>query len=442
MTHSPTLAPPGLIERLGIPRPLIWGFVGLTIFMIGDGVETNILERFLHDEHGFSVSRAATLVTVYGVAVAIAAFFAAALSDLWGPRKVMIFGAIIWVVFQLGFLTLALTTNNTFLIFLFYGLRGFGYPLFAYAFLVWITATAPATQLASGVGWFYVAFSAGLPTLGALTATISMSQFHLSAYQTLWVSLVLVIVGSIVVFVGVKEQRGRAPLVENASDVGATLARGFRLLGRDRRARFVAYIRTINSMPTYAMAVFFPAYFQDNLDWPRSWFLILTAVIYAVNLPFNPFYGRVGDRFGWWQTMIWAGPVSCFITLGLVYFTPQLALGAGLSDHTAFGLTLGAGALFGIALAGYVPLSPIAHALDPEHPGAAMSAYNLGIGGAVAMGPLLVAVLHPFIGATGLILVLMGLFVLAGFMCLAFKGLQPGFDGRPTTISRRKSCPT
>lgn len=50
----------GLLERLGIPRPLIFGFIGLTIFMIGDGVETNILEPFLSSEHGFSVSLAGT----------------------------------------------------------------------------------------------------------------------------------------------------------------------------------------------------------------------------------------------------------------------------------------------------------------------------------------------------------------------------------------------
>ncbi|MEK0372143.1 RbtT/DalT/CsbX family MFS transporter [Corynebacterium mastitidis] len=442
MTHSPAGARRGLVERLQIPRPLLWGFVGLTIFMIGDGVETNILEPFLSDEHGFTVSSASRLVTVYGVAVAIAAFFAAALSDLWGPRRVMILGAAVWVTFQIGFLCLALTTDNTALIFLCYGLRGFGYPLFAYGFLVWITATAPARQLASGVGWFYVAFSAGLPTLGALTATVSMSLFDLTYYQTLWVSLVLVVLGSLVVFLGVKERRGRGPLVANASDVGATLARGLRLLWTDRRARFVTYIRTINSIPTYAMAVFFPAYFHEDLDWPRSWFLLLTATIYAVNLPFNPIYGRLGDRFGWWRTMIWAGPVCCTVTLGLVYFTPLLALDSGLSDRTAFGLTLVAGALFGVALAGYVPLSPIAVALDPTHPGAAMSAYNLGVGGAVAAGPALVALLHPLVGATGLVLVMMGLFVLAGTMCLAFKGLQPGFDGVPATATLASSSPS
>ncbi|MCZ9308332.1 RbtT/DalT/CsbX family MFS transporter [Corynebacterium uberis] len=420
-----------LTERLGIPRPLIWGFVGLTVFMIGDGIETNILEPFLEDDHGFSVDQAAAVVTVYGIAVAIAAFFAAALSDLWGPRKVMMLGAAVWVCFEVGFLALALTSDQRWMIFLFYGLRGFGYPFFAYGFLVWITATASPRNLASGVGWFYVAFSAGLPTLGALVATVSLNRFHLTYYETLWLSLVVVSIGALIAFVGVRERIGRGPLVEDSSDVTATLARGFKLLATDRRARFVTYIRTINSMPTYAMAIFFPPYFAEVLHWPRAWFLLLTTVIYAVNLPFNPIFGRVGDRFGWWRTMVWAGPVSCFFTLGLVYFTPKMALAAGASDHLAYGLTLIAGALFGVALAGYVPLSPIAVSLDPTHPGAAMSTYNLGVGAAVAAGPLLVYVFHPLLGPTGLILIMMGLFVLAGMMCLAFKGLQPGFDGVP-----------
>ncbi|MBT2523472.1 hypothetical protein [Arthrobacter sp. ISL-28] len=48
-----------------------------------------------------------------------------------------------------------------------YGVRGFGYPLFAYGFLVWILAASPAKRLGSAVGWFYFAFTGGLPTLGS-----------------------------------------------------------------------------------------------------------------------------------------------------------------------------------------------------------------------------------------------------------------------------------
>ena len=75
--------------------------------------------------------------------------------------------------------------------------------------------------------------------------------------------------------------------------------------------------------------------------------------------------------------------------------------------------------------------SPIAVSLNPERPGAAMAAYNLGIGGAVAAGPLLVAVFYPLVGATGLILIFCGLFLLAAWMGTQLKGTQPGFDGVP-----------
>ncbi|GAB3946619.1 RbtT/DalT/CsbX family MFS transporter [Corynebacterium tapiri] len=418
-------------HRLGIPTPLAWGFIGLTIFMIGDGVETNILEPFLSTDHGFSVSLAGTLVTVYGVAVAIAAFFAAALSDLWGPRKVMALGAAIWIIFEIVLLAIALPSDSRALIFLSYGIRGFGYPLFAYAFLVWITAVSPADRLATSVGWFYVAFSAGLPTLGALTATVSMNLIGLGFYSTLWVSLALVIIGAACALVGVRERIGRAPLVSDASDVTATLGAGLRLFLTDRRARFVTYIRTINSIPTYAMAIFFPSYFTDDLGWPLAWFLILTSVIYAVNLPFNPLNGQLGDRFGWRRSMFWAGSMFCAVTVALVYALPLILTKAGVADGIAFAITLVAGALFGIALAGFVPLSPIAVALLPDRPGAAMSTYNLGVGAAVAAGPALVALLHPLVGATGLVVTFVILYLLSGLMTLAFKGLQPGFDGVP-----------
>ena len=33
------------IDRIGIPKSLAWGFVGLLLFMIGDGVEAGFLGR-------------------------------------------------------------------------------------------------------------------------------------------------------------------------------------------------------------------------------------------------------------------------------------------------------------------------------------------------------------------------------------------------------------
>ena len=417
----------GFLDRLGLPRPLIWGFVGLALFMIGDGVETNILAPFLHQDHGFSIPMVGTLVTIYGVAVAIAAFFSAALSDLWGPRRVMFIGAGIWVLFGLAFLVVALTQHSTFLVFLTYGLRGFGYPFFAYGFLVWITATADAKRMASAIGWFYVAFTSGLPTLGALVATTTLDVFHLSMYQTLWVSLALVLLGAVVVMVGVKEKVGRAPLVDNPEQVLEVLTFGLRLLVTKPRVLLVMLTRMINSIPTYGMAIFFPALFTDRFHWSIGRFLILTTVIYAVNIPFNLFFGWLGDRLGWSRTVVWCGAVVCAISMLGLYVVPDYAISHGWPF--AYGLTLVVGAIFGIGLAGFVPLSAIAVSLAPKHPGAAMSSYNLGIGAAVFAGPLLVAMLYDSLGPRGLVILFALLYLVAAAMAAVLRGTQPGFDG-------------
>lgn len=50
--------PPGGIERWGIPHPLRWGFVGVLIFMIGDGVEVSYLTDYLQQPDGGGLSGA------------------------------------------------------------------------------------------------------------------------------------------------------------------------------------------------------------------------------------------------------------------------------------------------------------------------------------------------------------------------------------------------
>jgi MFS family permease len=426
-TRPKPLAAGGILDRLGLPRPLIWGFVGLCLFMIGDGVETNILAPFLQHDHGYSIPLVGSLATVYGVVVAIAAFSSAALSDLWGPRRVMLIGAVIWVTFDLIFLVVALTMDNVALVFITYGLRGFGYPFFAYGFLVWITATANAKRMASAIGWFYVAFTTGLPTLGALVATTTLDVFSMTMYQTLWVSLGIIVIGAAIALTCVKEQTGRAPLVANTDNVLEVLTFGLKLLATHRKVLLVMLTRTINSVPTYGMAIFFPALFVDKFHWSIGRFLILTTVIYAVNIPFNLFFGWLGDRLGWSRTVVWCGAVVCAISMLGLYVVPEYAISQGWSF--AYPLTLLVGAIFGIGLAGFVPLSAIAVSLAPNQPGAAMSSYNLGIGAAVFAGPLLVALLYAPLGARGLVILFALLYLVAAVMAALLRGTQPGFDG-------------
>src|SRR5205809_6391434 len=105
-----SLRPPGeggprpLIERIGIHPPLTWGYVGLLLFMIGDGVEAGYLSKYLVDRGIAGEQNVALVFTVYGITVAIASWLSGALSDLWGPRQVMVAGLAICAMLEVGFL--------------------------------------------------------------------------------------------------------------------------------------------------------------------------------------------------------------------------------------------------------------------------------------------------------------------------------------------------
>src|ERR1700730_11639675 len=72
---SPTyLARSSLLEYLSIPRELALGYVGLLLFMMGDGVESGYLAHFLHGE-GISPEKIALLFTVYGALAAMGSGF-------------------------------------------------------------------------------------------------------------------------------------------------------------------------------------------------------------------------------------------------------------------------------------------------------------------------------------------------------------------------------
>lgn len=129
-------------DRLGIPAPLFWGFVGLLFFMIGDGVEAGYLAPYLEGQ-GISSRDTALLFTIYGVTVSLSSWASGPLSDLWGPKRVMWIGLAIWGVFEIVFLTFGVAVNSYPIMLAAYTMRGFGYPLFTYGFLVWIAAATP-----------------------------------------------------------------------------------------------------------------------------------------------------------------------------------------------------------------------------------------------------------------------------------------------------------
>lgn len=394
-----------------MPHALRWGFVGLLVFMIGDGVESGYLSTFLLDR-GLDQGQVGLLFTLYGVAAGVAAWASGALSDLWGPRRVMILGLVLWVGFQIVLLAVALPSMDFTLLLVSYGLRGLGYPLFAYGFLVWIAASTPSHRLGSAVGWFWFAFTGGLPTLGSLLASATIPA--VGAFNTLWMALGLVILGGFVVLTTVRERSGFSRLAPEGEKPVATLASSLTILWRNPKVGMGAAVRAINTASQFGFLVFLPVFFTREIGFQLSEWLQILSVVFLTNIFFNLIFGIVGDKFGWRNTIAIFGGIGCAVTTLAFYYVP-LAAGPNLL------VAMAVGAAYGATLAGFVPLSALMPSLAPEHKGAAMSALNLGAGMSVFLGPLIVTLFLSFIGVGGVMWIFALLYVLSAVLTWQLK---------------------
>lgn len=400
-----TATPGALLDRWGLPKALVYGYIGVLLFMIGDGVEVGFISPYMA-EHGAGTDvHAGYVITVYGVAVMIASWFSGALSDVWGPRRVMIIGFVIWVVFDVLYLVFALGTGNYALMLVFYGIRGFGYPLFAFGFLVWITATAPSARLGAAVGWFYFAFTGGLPALGSLFSSVTTPVF--GQYGTLWSALVLIGLGGAFVFFGVKERTGYHRLISPEITLRASLANSVSIMRTHPRVLVGCVVRIINTAPQFGMLVFLPRIFSDDLGFGESKWLQLLAIIYGANIVFNLIFGVFSDKIGWRTTIATFGGVGCAISVALLYFVP-VALGANY-----YWVAVLVGILYGATLAGFVPISALIPSMAPTNKGGAMALLNLGAGGATFVGPAIASLFFPVVGAAGVTVIFAAMYVLA-----------------------------
>ena len=162
-----------MLDKIGLPANLFWGYVGLTLFMVGDGVEQAWISMYLVGK-GMSVTSASFLLTFYGVTVTLAAWFTGVLVQTLGPRKVMAWGLIAFFIGSIGFIGYGLPTLNMAVMLPFYAIRGIGYPLFAYSFLVWINYSSPLERRATAVGWFWFTFSLGLSVIGPWFSSVAL----------------------------------------------------------------------------------------------------------------------------------------------------------------------------------------------------------------------------------------------------------------------------
>lgn len=392
-----------ILNRLGIPSQLAWGYLGILIFMMGDGMEVGWLSPYLI-ERGMSIQQTASLFTVYGITIAISSWFSGVLAETWGPKKTMFIGLLLYLVGTTGFIGLGIETLDFPVMLGTYALRGFGYPLFAYSFLVWISYVTPKDRLGRAVGWFWFVFTGGLNVLGAFYSSWAIRELgHINA---LWSSIFWVLLGALLALLfnrtkfHFNKKKNKSQLKE--------LLKGLTILKEEPKVLLGGIVRVINTTAQFAFPVFLPTYMLAHGFSTTQW-LYIWGTIFTSNIIFNLVFGFVGDRLGWRQTVQWFGGVGCAATTLLLFYVPQFAEGN-------YWLVMSAGVLWGACLAGYVPLSALIPSLVQKDKGAAMAILNLGAGLAVFVGPAIVGLFIGMAGAEGVIWILAGLYLLSAVL--------------------------
>ncbi|MFP3125444.1 MFS transporter [Ectobacillus funiculus] len=397
----------GVLQKLGLDSKMALGLFGVLIFMMGDGLEQGWLSSYLMD-HGLTVQESALLFSVYGFAVAIAAWLSGVLAEILGPRKAMIIGLALFVIGTLAFLTVGIKGMNLAIMIPTYSLRGLGYPLFAYSFLVWITYYAPSDKLGTAVGWFWFAFTGGLNVLGAYYSSFALPI--LGEIHTLWSALIFVALGATIAILLNKEDASQKnnKKFETKAEALKYLTKGITIAFEIPKVGLGGLVRTINTAGAYGFVVFMPTYMMDA-GFTRTEWLQIYGALWTTNIVFNLIFGIVGDKLGWRNTVMWFGGVGCaFFTLAF-YYVPAF-MGANYLAATI------AAAGFGACLAGYVPLSALVPSLAPENKGAAMSILSLGAGLSTFVGPAIVGVFIGSLGAVGVIWIYTALYIVSAFL--------------------------
>lgn len=413
-TTSTTRGFSGFLTRQGISSKLAWGFVALMLFMVGDGIELSFLSNYLTDR-GFGGGSIATLFSVYGLVVAVAAWLAGALAESWGPRRVMLIGGIIWVALEVVFLLGGVVPGNYTIMIIAYAIRAIGYPFFAYGFLVWVTMETPNEVMGKAVGWYWFFNAMGLGVISGYFVSLVVEP--LGSLGTLWSAVAFVAVATIMIATLVRAHRLNHRPTREATVHG--LVKSITIMAEKPKVAAGGVLRLINTISYYSFAVFLNVYMVQTVGFSQAAWSSIWGTMLLANVAANLISGYASDRFGRLNVIAWGGGFATAITILGFYYVPQ-GFGANYWAIMVVGI------LYGLALGMYVPLSAVVPLLATEHKAAAVAVLNLGAGASNFAGPL-VAGLVPFLGVAWVVWILAGIYIVGLFLTYVLRapGIEP-----------------
>ncbi|MDI2090840.1 MFS transporter [Commensalibacter oyaizuii] len=393
------------VEKIFISPKLMLGYIGVMVFMAGEGLEQGWLSPYLID-HGLSVERSALLFSIYGLSASFSAFFAGVLTEIYGVRRVMTTGLVMFCVGSFFFLTFGIPSHDFWIMLPSYALRGLSYPLFAYGFLVYITYEAPVNRLSTAGGIFWSCYACGLSVLGVTYSSITLK--FMAPIYVLWSALILVCLGGVIALWIDKtaiQSKKRTNSKEKSSLL--YLLKGITIIFEVPKLGLCGFVRIINTLASYGFPVFLPTVLQ-NLGFSIGQWLQMLASLWITNMIANYCWGILGDKWGWRNTVAWGGCIGCGLTTLLLYYVPTWGGG--------YFVTWVAACAYGACLAAYTPINAIMPMLAPENKGAAMSVLTLAAGLSTFFGPGIVGLFIHSIGAVGVIWIYAALYFIAAIM--------------------------
>ncbi|KKI89275.1 MFS transporter [Bacillus sp. SA1-12] len=418
-------------QIFGLPIALIWGYVAIAFFMTGDGIEQAFLSKYIVDL-GFSTQQASLVFTVYGLTVAIAAWLSGVTAEIIGPRRIMIWGFVLWIIFHIGFITLGLEQKSYAMMITMYGIRGIAYPMFIYGFVVWIAYAAPKQRLASAMGWFWCMYSVGMGVFGSYLPSFSIPMIGFMG--TLWMAIAFIAIGGLMVMFLIKDNFENYKNDKNSNENKfREILRGITLAFENPQITMASVVRIINQISLYGFVVILPIVFTDQIGYTMSEWLRIWGAIYATTIFTNLMWGLLGDRIGWVRQVRWFGCIGMAIATLLFYYLP-MSVGPNLT------VGLFVAIVFGIAIAAFVPMSAIFPTLEPNHKGAAVSMHNLSAGLSNFVGPALATAIMPLAGVEGVVWAFTVLYIVGFIITFFMKVNQPANgsneDSQPIQLAK------
>ncbi|MGF1683723.1 MFS transporter [Photobacterium minamisatsumaniensis] len=414
-------------QWLGLPLNLVWGYVAIAIFMAGDGFELAFLSRYI-TELGFTPAQSSIAFTVYGFSAALAAWISGVVAEIYTPQKTMRVGFIMWCLFHVLFLVFGLGESNYAMILLFYGIRGFAYPLFLYSFIVVIIHNVRSDGVSSALGWFWTVYSIGIGVAGSYIPSVTIPM--IGEMGTLWLALAFTSVGGIIAMISLRKVNTPTHMQSLSNKEKLTeLSRAITLLYTNKNVLVSSFVRIVNTLSLFGFAIIMPMMFVDELGFTTSEWLQVWAVFFFTTIFSNVFWGIMGEKLGWMKVVRWFGCLGMALSSLAFYYIPQ-------HYGNNFYMALIPAISLGIFVAAFVPMAAVFPALEPKHKGAAISVYNLSAGLSNFFAPAIAVILLPHFSTIGVVIAYAALYVAAFFLTYLIKVDQPGFEKENLAVEK------